>query len=166
MLQGFHLSVNLCVQLRNVPPKLIVGMTKLYCVLCSSASFQEPKSSAETRGQMQLDYEDWEVSGMIVMNEKLWHHVIEHAKKTDKCKRGRDYETSSNDGIVYRFVCFELNDRGQGFSSCLLDVSDFPVGSYRIKWHSCCIDDQGSYWSLLPLNAGPVFTIQKTSVVN
>ncbi|XP_021674136.2 uncharacterized protein LOC110660225 isoform X2 [Hevea brasiliensis] len=166
VLQGFHLSINLCLQLRNVPMNLAVRMTKLYCILCSSASFQEPKSSGEARGQMQLDYDDWEMSSMIAMNERLWHQVIDRAKKTDNCKRGRDYDASSDDGTVYRFVCFELNDRGQGFSSCLLDVSDFPVGSYRIKWHSCCIDYRGSYWSLLPLNAGPVFTIKKPSAVD
>ncbi|KAF2302761.1 hypothetical protein GH714_006212 [Hevea brasiliensis] len=156
----------LCLQLRNVPMNLAVRMTKLYCILCSSASFQEPKSSGEARGQMQLDYDDWEMSSMIAMNERLWHQVIDRAKKTDNCKRGRDYDASSDDGTVYRFVCFELNDRGQGFSSCLLDVSDFPVGSYRIKWHSCCIDYRGSYWSLLPLNAVPVFTIKKPSAVD
>ncbi|KDP23914.1 hypothetical protein JCGZ_27114 [Jatropha curcas] len=84
VLPGFHLSINLCLQLRNVPPNLVVQMKKLYCVLCSSASFREPKSSGETRGQIQLDYEDWEMSSMITMNEKLFRYVTETAKKTDK----------------------------------------------------------------------------------
>ncbi|XP_002532144.2 uncharacterized protein LOC8271814 [Ricinus communis] len=164
LLPGFHLSLNLCLQLRNMPSDLIVRMTKLYCVLCSSASFQEPKSCEETRGEMHLDYQPWEISSMIAMNRKLLRYVTEREKKIDNGKSGRDYDSDNDEGKVYGFVCFEVNDRGQGFSNCLLDVSNFPVGSYRIKWHSCLIDNQGSYWSLLPLNGEPVFTVQGSPV--
>ncbi|KAJ7982550.1 ARM repeat superfamily protein [Quillaja saponaria] len=75
--------------------------------------------------------------------------------------RGRKCGRDGNDGIVKAFVNFEPNEKGQGFSRCMLDVSDFPAACYRIKWHSCVIDKRGSYWSILPLNI-PVFTIQKS----
>lgn len=114
---------------------------------------------------MQLDYGVWETDNMIQMNEKLFHYVTKCTKKTYNGKRGRDTEIDNDDRIVKRFVCFELNDIGQGLSNCLFDVSHFPVGSYSIKWHSCCVDSRGSYWSLLPLNTGPVFTVQKPPVV-
>lgn len=92
---------------------------------------------------------------MIDMNEDLFEHVTE-AGKTSNTKRRR---VSDGDEVVKAFVCFEPNERGQGLSTCLLDVSRFPEGSYEIKWHSCCVDDRGSYWSLLPMNAAPVFTL-------
>lgn len=93
---------------------------------------------------------------MIDLNESLFQHVAEDRKTTNTKLRRVD---NGDGGVVKAFVCFEPNERGQGFSTCLLDVSGFPVGSYKIKWHSCCVDDQGSYWSLLPLNAPPIFTL-------
>lgn len=92
---------------------------------------------------------------MVEMNEKLLDYVTQCGTKNIS-----KYGSGGTDGkFVNTVVCFEPNERGQGFASCLLDVSRFPIGSYRIKWHSCCVDNHGTYWSLLPLNAGPVFTI-------
>ncbi|XP_050232717.1 uncharacterized protein LOC126681259 [Mercurialis annua] len=154
--RGSHLSLDLCLQLRNMPSHLTIRTTKLYCILCCSNA---SKFVEETRGEVQLNYENQEISGMIALNKKLFHYVTKRAEKTDNGKCSKDYDNDGGDRNVYGFVSFELNDRGQGFSNCLLDVSNFPVGCYRIKWHSCLIDNQGSYWSLLPLNAGPVFTV-------
>ncbi|MCD9558667.1 hypothetical protein HAX54_016195 [Datura stramonium] len=56
---------------------------------------------------------------------------------------------------------FITNEDGQGFATCLLEVSAFPVGSYQINWHSCCIDNNGAYWSLMPLNTDQFFTVQE-----
>lgn len=105
--------------------------------------------------------EPWESEEMMEMNEKLFHYVTECARKSCCGKRFRD-----NEQIADGFVCFKPNAKGQGFSNCVLDVSHFPVGSYRIKWYSCCVDNQGSYWSLVPLNSGHVFTVQQSHYVN
>lgn len=102
----------------------------------------------------------WEKDNMVEMNEKLFQYVTECTQKINHSKRAGDTDIDNNARTVNTFVQIEPNDRGQGFSNCLLDVSQFPVGTYRIKWHSCCIDSQGSYWSLLPLNAEPLFTIK------
>ncbi|KAK6283278.1 hypothetical protein POUND7_017103 [Theobroma cacao] len=164
VLPGFHLSLNLCLQLRNAPPEFPLRLTKLYCLLHCRVSFQKPSHSERNCEQMEWDCQPWESEDMVEMNEKLFHYVTECAKKTSygKCVRDDDI---NGDQVVNGFVCFEPNAKGQGFSNCVLDVSHFPVGSYRIKWYSCCIDNQGSYWSILPLNFGPVFTVQQSHVI-
>lgn len=148
---GGNLSLNICLRLRNAPPDLAVRLAKVYCILHCTTSFQLPGSSGEDDGQM------------VYLNEKLWNYVMESGEKSSNRKR---YKGSDNDDkSVNGFASFEMSGKGQGFSSCLLDVSGFPVGSYRIKWFSCCVDDQGTYWSLLPLNAGPAFSVQKSQAV-
>ncbi|XP_044497039.1 uncharacterized protein LOC123219259 isoform X3 [Mangifera indica] len=154
---GFHLSLNLCLQLKNVPPDLPVRLTKFYCILCCS---QNPVSDRKNNRQMPQSSQPWEKDNMVEMNEKLFQYVTECTQKINHSKRAGDTDIDNNARTVNTFVQIEPNDRGQGFSNCLLDVSQFPVGTYRIKWHSCCIDSQGSYWSLLPLNAEPLFTIK------
>lgn len=154
---GHYLSLSLSLQLRNVPPDLPVQPVKLYSILYCRVSFQEPRPVPENKEQSRSSYQAWENDDMVEMNEKLLLYVTQCGTKSiynNKCGTG-----ITDCGIVNTFVCFEPNARGQGFSSCLLDVSRFPVGSYRIKWHSCCVDNHGNYWSLLPLNAGPVFTV-------
>lgn len=160
VLPGCQLSLSLCLQMKNIPSELPVKITKLYCILHSSTSFDMSKLNGESKekSQSQLRFQDWTIDEMVDLNEKLHHYVSETAENT-KHRRKRD---DDNNGLsINSFVCFELNERRQGFSTCLLDVSAFPMGCYRIKWHSCCIDNHGSYWSLLPLNSGPVFTIHK-----
>ncbi|GAY49051.1 hypothetical protein CUMW_116330 [Citrus unshiu] len=152
---GFPLSLNLCLQLKNVPPDLAVRLTKFYCILhCSQKLVLDGQSNEKTPWSPQ----PWEDSDVVEINETLFQYVTECTKRTNYRKCFKDGDIN-NDGAVTVFVHFELSARGQGFSNCLLDVSHFPVGSYRIKWHCCCIDSQGSYWSLLPLNAEPVFTV-------
>nr|CAB3476632.1 unnamed protein product [Digitaria exilis] len=77
--------------------------------------------------------------------------------------KGRDEKDSQSDlEMVTSFASFEPADSGQRFSACLLDVSSFPEGSYQIKWHACCVNEKGSYFSLLPLNDGAVFSVRKS----
>ncbi|CAB4273026.1 unnamed protein product [Prunus armeniaca] len=154
---GFSLSLNLCLQLRNVASDIPVRLKNLYCVLYSRVSFQEPTESGVNNKQNQGSYQVCETDDMVEMNERLLQYVTEcSTKKSNKRPR------VNNDGeFVNSFVRFEVNERGQGFSNCLLDVSAFPVGSYRIKWHSCCIDSQGTCWTLPHLNLGPVFTVHR-----
>lgn len=115
-------------------------------MLCCKLSFLDPELGT---------FQPWETDDMVENNEKLLKYATDCSTKKGN-KRGR----SSDEGeFVNSFVCFDLNDRGQGFSSCLLDVSGFPVGSYRIKWYSCCFDNQGQCWTLPSLNPGPVFTV-------
>ncbi|KAK7845973.1 integrator complex subunit 7 [Quercus suber] len=160
ILPGFLLSLNLCLQLNNLPPDLPARLTKLYCILYCRVSFQEHRPSEEDKEQMQWGCRAWENDDIVEINEMLFRYVTNlHTKRINNSKR-RKYD-NNEDGVVYAFVHFEPNESGQGFASCLLDISSFPVGSYRIKWHSCCIDDEGSYWSLLPLNAGPVVTVSR-----
>ncbi|XP_042484823.1 uncharacterized protein LOC122065096 isoform X3 [Macadamia integrifolia] len=160
IMQGFHLSLNLCLQLKNAAGFLPDRIVKFYCILSCRASDCVTREGEENKGQTQLGFRGCETSEMVDLNEELLWHVKEGIKNGKK--HGRFSNISG--GSAHAFTCFELNGRGQGFSTCLLDVSAFPVGSYKIKWHSSCIDNKDSYWSLLPLNSGPIFSVKKPLV--
>ncbi|OMO80042.1 hypothetical protein CCACVL1_13200 [Corchorus capsularis] len=159
VLAGSHLSLNLCLQLRNTPPDFPLRLAKSYCILHCTVS-----NDVENSEQKEWDCTPWESQDMVEMNDKLFQYVTECAKKTNYGKRFREYDMDGEQ-VVNELVCFEPNVKGLGFSTCVLEVSHFPVGSYRVKWYSCCIDNQGSYWSLMPLNSGPVFTVKQQSHV-
>ncbi|XP_058092824.1 uncharacterized protein LOC131239237 isoform X2 [Magnolia sinica] len=154
--RGFHLSLNLCIQMKNTSPKSQIHVSKLYCIVAVKASDRLPEANGERKEQTQLDFQPWNTDEMVDLNELLLLHMREDG--------GRMHHGVGGDaGLVKAFVGFEANERGQGFSTCLLDVSAFLEGCYQIIWQSCCIDSKGSSWSLLPLNAGPVFCIKKPS---
>ncbi|KAL5539665.1 hypothetical protein UlMin_044823 [Ulmus minor] len=150
---GQHLSLSLCLQLKNLP----LQSTKLYCMLRCGVSSIERKEE-----QCRSGFQAWETDEMVEMNKELFRYVTESESTSDNIMNINKRRCGIDDDreFVNSFVCCKLNERGIGFSGCSLDVSGFPTGSYRIKWHSCCVDNQSNYWSLLPLNAGPVFTIQ------
>ncbi|KAK7262289.1 hypothetical protein RJT34_29855 [Clitoria ternatea] len=156
VLTGSHLSFNICIQLKNVPLNLHVKPPKLYCILRCCTSFRVPvKQNLEP---LQAEYEAWKDDDIVELNQKLFCHVLDSI--ADKRTIGMHNRGDGNSKVVEAFLEFELNEKGQGFSHCTLDVSEFPVGNYRIKWHSCLVDSEDSYWSLLPLNLGPVFLIK------
>ncbi|MCL7034083.1 hypothetical protein MKW94_008178 [Papaver nudicaule] len=161
ILPGSHLSLNLCLQMKNVPE---VHPANFYCILACKPSYCAPAFDGQMKEeQRRSGYCASESDDSVDLNEKLMLYVL---NSTDEMGTGKRVRICGDGcGFVVCFVSFdELNQRGQGFSNCLFDVTAFPVGSYRIKWHSCCIDSQGSYWSLLPLNAGPQFSIKKPPV--
>lgn len=157
------LSLNLCIQLKNMPLESQRRLAKVHCLLYCNVSFQKPRQNEPNQEDTtQWNSRPWENKDLLEMNDNLFHYVTESTKKSDPRKRARDNDISKDCGSVHCYVSFEPNVKGQGFSSCLLDVSHFPVGCYEIKWYSCCVDNQGCYWSLLPLNSGPEFTIQQS----
>lgn len=151
---GTHLALNLCIQLKNVPPDICSRFSKIYCILHCKTSLLVSRPNAGPSEALKTDT-------MIALNKKLQCYVMK--KQTREVMRYRDCH--SDDGEVEAFVCFKTSGRAQGFSTCLLDVSGFPVGSYRIQWHSGCVDSQGVYWSVMPLSAGPVFSVKHSSWV-
>lgn len=160
VMSGLHLSLNLCFQLKNMPSSLPHCLNKVYCILSCQPHSQTTQEIGNSGGQAQLDRQDLDVDAMMNLNEKLLRYVTGDVKMDglhfrDKC--------SDDSAMVNKYVCFKLNERGQGFSSCLLDVSSLPSGSHKINWHSCCIDSDGSYWSLLRRNVGPLFTVHNAA---
>lgn len=129
----------------------------MYCILYCGLSFQELNHNE----QKQQAYEAWEDDDIVEMQNKLLHYVTESSKNEACISKGKTSSSCRTERVVQAFVKFESNEKGQGFSNCLLDVSRFPVGSYRIKWYSCCVDSEGCLWSLLPLSPGPLFTIHQ-----
>ena len=93
---------------------------------------------------------------MVGLNSRLLRHIKRDPRKTSD---GRNTSCPETD-LVTAFACFAPDGGGQGFSDCLLDVSSFPVGSYQVAWLACCVDENGGYFSLLPLNDGIVFSVQ------
>ncbi|KAK4400220.1 hypothetical protein Sango_1128100 [Sesamum angolense] len=157
---GFHLSLSLCLQLKNMPASLPGQLKKVYCILmCKPHS--HITGTGDSTGQAQFRRQDHKIDDMMDLNEKLLRHVIGAVERHRLHGRGQPHDST----MVTEYVCFELNQRGQGFSTCLLDVASLPVGSYRIKWHSGCIDNGGSYWSLLPVNDGPLFNVHDGTTV-
>lgn len=149
VISGSHLSLNLCLQLRNMPPNLASRISKVFCILHCKKSLMRPHSKPSSETEF-VDYQSWSTDSMLCLQEKLRYKVIE-----------QDGEKFTGDETE-TFVSFEMNGGIQGFTTGLIDVSAFPVGLYRTDWHSCCIDDSGSYWSLLPLNLGPQFTVRSS----
>ncbi|KAL6543947.1 hypothetical protein OROGR_010444 [Orobanche gracilis] len=156
ILSGFHLSLNLSFQLKNMPVGPPGPIKKAYCILSCKARSQEKTKIGVCEGQAQSSSPDHEIDDLLDLNEKLLRYIAGSVQT---------YGGPNDNLTVNDYVRFELNDRGRGFATCLLDVSSFPMGSYRIKWHSGCIDSGGSYHSLLPATSGPLFSIRDMATV-
>ncbi|OAY78318.1 hypothetical protein ACMD2_20992 [Ananas comosus] len=91
---GFQLSLNLCIQLKNMLARTSAQLAKLYCILAA-------------------------------------RYLKEDAGKANEINI-----VNGDEDLV---------------TAC----------SYQINWHSCCIDTNGSHWSLLPLNAGVSFSVKR-----
>ncbi|XP_060190815.1 uncharacterized protein LOC132620131 [Lycium barbarum] len=158
VLSGFEIPLTLCIQLRNISPDQLSQVSKLYCILHSRTSFQVFSANG-VKKVPESSCQAWKSDHMVELNDKLLHFT------TGSTKRGGLHAMESAEGIyaVDKVVFFYPNEKGQGFAACLLDVSAFPVGSYQIKWHSCCIDNNGTYWSLMPLNTDQFFTVHESS---
>ncbi|KAJ8438833.1 hypothetical protein Cgig2_023025 [Carnegiea gigantea] len=148
---GSELALNLCIQLKNIPSDTC-SFSKIYCILYCKTSFLANRSLASC-GEMQAGYQSSKVDMMIDLSKKLQYYVMKQTGEFSNCGN------LQSDDEVEAYVCFETKGRPQGFSTCLLDVSAFPVGSYRIHWHSGFVDSDGAFWSLLPLSPGPVFRV-------
>ncbi|KAH9602182.1 hypothetical protein KSS87_018449 [Heliosperma pusillum] len=154
---GSHLQLNLCIQLKDMPSDFTSSFSKLYCILYCRKSPSTAKPHGELMTQSHINYRASEIDTMIHLNKNLQCYLMKQSRDTMKCK---DLHNAGASDDVQVCVCFETNGRRQGFSTCLLDVSAFPVGSYGIDWHSAGIDRHGAYRSFLPLCRGPQFSVR------
>jgi integrator complex subunit 7 len=148
---GFQLSLTLCMEWKRVLDRTAVRFVKLYCIVAASS-----ESCLDSSRTPSKQFEWQKTTEMVELNVKLLHYI------KNELSKGRENNFHSSTDMVTAFACFDPTDSGQGFSSCLLDVSSFPEGSYQIKWHACGEDENGSYYSLLPLNDGAVFSVHKS----
>lgn len=149
---GFLLSLTLCMKWKHVLERSTIRIVKLYCILASSL-----ETCLDAAGTRSKQFDSHRTAELVELNSKLLQHI-----KSDLSKARNEKNSHCGMDMVTAFACFEPTDSGQGFSSCLLDVSSFPEGSYQIKWHACCVDENGSYFSLLPLNDGSMFSVRKS----
>uniref|UniRef100_A0A0D9Y4D5 Integrator complex subunit 7 n=1 Tax=Oryza glumipatula TaxID=40148 RepID=A0A0D9Y4D5_9ORYZ len=155
---GFQLSLTLCLQWKCVLERSDIDISKLYCVLAASSA----SSCLDVTGTRSKQFEiRKKTAGMVGLNTKLMQFVQDDLGKKREKKRRKKVHVEQKD-MVTAFARFEASDSGVGFSSCLLDVSEFPQGSYKMKWHACCIDKDGAYYSLLPLNDGAAFSVRSS----
>ncbi|KAJ9553949.1 hypothetical protein OSB04_017994 [Centaurea solstitialis] len=159
VLPGYHLHLDLCLQLTGISPESRVQLTKLYCILqCKQPSYQRPRQATDSERKTQAEVHDGIDDNVLELNEKLVKYVNSYDRFSTN-----DKNRTFDGQIAESIVCFRPNGKGQGFSTCILDISMFPMGSYEIKWRAGCMDIGGSYWSLNSLNSGPVvFTIRKS----
>lgn len=149
-----HLQLNLCLRLKHMPPSFTIRLSKLYCIL----SFEMLTSTIEIRDEFCLNNkEPPQIDDILKLNERLLQYVKGSVKTPSILRTDIGYHCADD-----KYVCFNSIDNGQGFSCCLLDISSFPAGLYEIKWHSCFIDSEGSYWSILPQNCGPIFSVVRS----
>ncbi|KAJ1283022.1 hypothetical protein BS78_03G096000 [Paspalum vaginatum] len=150
---GFQLSMTICMKWKCVLERTAIRLVKLYCILAASS-----ETCIDAAGTRSKQFDPHRAAEMVQLNSKLLRYINSDLRKT------RDPEKNFHSGMdmVTAFACFEPTDSGQGFSGCLLDVSSFPEGSYQIRWHACCVDENGSYFSLLPLNHGAIFSVGKS----
>lgn len=150
---GFLLSLTLCMKWKCVLERSTIRIVKLYCILAASL-----ETCLDTAGTRSKQFDQHRTAEMVELNSKLLQYIKNDLRKA----RNEKKNSHSVMEMVTAFACFEPTDSGQGFSGCLLDVSSFPEGSYQIKWQACCVDENGSYFSLLPLNDGSIFSVQKS----
>lgn len=148
---GSQLSLTLCLQWKRVLEKTCIRIAKLYCILATS-----PSSCLHIAGTRSKQFEMRRTAEMVVLNSRLLRHIKRDPRKT----HGENKSSCPEMDLVTAFMCFAPDGGGQGFSDCLLDVSSFPVGSYQVAWQACCVDENGGYFSLLPLNDGVVFSVR------
>ncbi|KAF2947889.1 hypothetical protein DAI22_01g002800 [Oryza sativa Japonica Group] len=156
---GLQLSLTLCLQWKCVLGVTLISRSysKLYCVLAASSA----SCCLDATGTRSKEFEiHKKTAGMVGLNTKLMQYIEDDLRKKREKKRKKVRVEEKE--MVTAFARFEASDSGMGFSSYLLDVSEFPQGSYKMKWHACCIDKDGAYYSLLPLNDGAAFSVRKS----
>ncbi|KAK4270645.1 hypothetical protein QN277_019425 [Acacia crassicarpa] len=74
--QGCSLSLNLCLQLKNLLANLRVVPTKFYCILYCPVSCQVPTPQGQAGEQLPSEYDEaWKDADIIELNKKLFHRV-------------------------------------------------------------------------------------------
>ncbi|XP_038889197.1 uncharacterized protein LOC120079078 [Benincasa hispida] len=76
---GFQLSLNICLQLKNIASNMPVQITKMYCILYCDLSFQKLKHNGKNMQKHQV-YEAWENGDIVEMHNKLLHYSLSYQK--------------------------------------------------------------------------------------
>ncbi|CAA6665303.1 unnamed protein product [Spirodela intermedia] len=154
ILVGNQLCLHLCIQMRNISPVYRGRIYKIYCIL--TVESPKPVPEGKKSSKVLTGFQQWKTEETMNIYELLMLHMRNEAEKRQNM---RAVPTDDVD-LVTAYVCVEPNTLGQGFSTCLLDVSDFPEGVYQIRWHSCCVDKSDHLWSLPAFNNGIPFTVR------
>ncbi|PKA66124.1 hypothetical protein AXF42_Ash018414 [Apostasia shenzhenica] len=153
---GSQLSLNLCLQLKNASPRACAGISKIYCVLAVRKSDRFVGGDNKSSAQAKNFFQAYKTEEMFILSEILMDFIRNNSNVSNK----KFQDATANVDLQTTFVCFNPNEMGKGFSTCLLNASQLPEGSYAIKWHSCCVDDNGFYWNLISMNSGSIFTVK------
>ncbi|XP_057838518.2 uncharacterized protein LOC131048544 isoform X1 [Cryptomeria japonica] len=161
--QGFQLPLSLCVQVRNILPGSSCKVKKICCVMIIQPSDCSQRTTSEYYAHWRLGWRMEETQEVLELTEELLVHMKLITKSINISRTKTEFKDASFEKPNQKgktFIMFELDKKGRGFSTCLLDVSSLPCGLYQTSWLCACLDNRGRFWSLQPLNAGPIFRIK------
>ena len=92
---------------------------------------------------------DWNESDLLLV-EELMERVSNFNQSTTLCRIGMD---------LTQIVQCDVNDKGQGFTSCMVTTSDMECGLFHINVVAVCVDSRGHVWILHPMTNGPTITV-------
>lgn len=145
--QGLLAPLSICFQIRNLGINGGKGVKRL----CGAVILKSAELGSGDEMTMCSDRE-------LFLLEKLFNEVS-HSKEM-RCEEAMQERAS---GKVRKdfppLVLCSVNERGQGFASCMLDTSELKCGVFRISVLTVCLDQERHCWIVPPHGNGPTVRI-------
>jgi integrator complex subunit 7 len=149
-------AINLCFQLRN----LGIGgddrarAKKLCCALRlkPSSEAHHKEFYAGWRSSWLKDNESDRSESNVSIIEALMERVC-------------TFDGSSDSYRADTVQC-DVNEKGQGFSSCTISTLDLGCGLFRIDVVAVCLDGRGHVWMLRPMADGPIVRVTSAARID
>ncbi|MCO5569083.1 hypothetical protein L7F22_022790 [Adiantum nelumboides] len=156
--QGNLAPLSMCFQLRNLEINGCTGVRRLCCALLL-------KSDKTEREELYFLWNlgwDGEKTVCDENDLRLLDRLIKKASRS-KDMMWKDLDEHAVNGKADRefpptVVC-DVNERGQGFASCVYDSSGLQSGEYHISVLAVCLDKDRQCW-IVPLREQPSITIR------
>ena len=145
--QGSSSSINLCFQIRNLDINGKIRVKKLCCALVLKPSKMLHKFYVGWSSSSYTDIKnDWNESDLLLVEELM--------------ERVSNFNQSTTLGMdVTQVVQCDVNDKGQGISSCTVSTLDLECGLFHVNVVAVCMDSRGHIWILHPMTNGPTITV-------
>lgn len=152
--QGLLAPLSICFQIRN----LDINGGKKVKRLCSAVMLNSGKMGS---GE---PYTGWNLNEMTVCSDSELF-LLEKLFKEVSVSKEMMWEESNqhgNHGQVRNSpptVLCGVNEKGQGFASCLLDTSGLKCGVFHVSVLAVCLDKDHRCWIVPPVGDGPTVRI-------
>lgn len=156
--QGLVAHLSICFQIRNLDINGCKGVKRL----CSAVMLMSAKSEC---GEQSIGWNSGMRSGMTLYSdrelfllEKLFKEVSPSRdmmwQESDQHFKHGEVRSDSPPVVLCR-----INEKGQGFGSCLLDTSRLRCGVYHVSVLAVCLDKEHRRWIVPPLGDGPTVKV-------